>query len=297
MPTYKINNLIWSKVVSGMSIRVVPNNDSSILMLSRQSDVLKSNDNGLNWTSTNYPAGFANDYGSGYSTNGSGQWVFGTNGQGWLTTSDGGNTFSNNGPGGPGCGSFFVQGINGGSLIASKTGFLRGIYKSSGVGNSTWTNKYPGVDPRGIAVNQNGIFVAAAAGGAKIFLKSTDNGESWTSIPTNSVTNDVTIIGDTLYWMDETSSLFKAHINNLNNGVVIKNFGEAPNTMWPRLVFDASTGIMVVAAATKGVFLSKDSGQNWINYAIPTVGYYYTATIIKGKVFVCTDMGVFVSNL
>lgn len=287
-----INNLNFSLIQPGFALRTVPNKDSSILMLSGYNNVLKSIDNGNSWQTTLFPSNIVNDYGAGYADIGTDQWIFGTNGGSFISTTNQGNSFSYYGPSGWGCGSFFLQGLSDGRFIASKTGFLRGIYKSSGKDNSTWNNVFPGIDPRGIAINQYGIFIAA---GGSVILKSTDMGNNWISCPLNTISNDLTINNDTLYWLDESSNLYKASINNLRAESFVKNFGESPGTMWPRVGIYNS--LIFVASYSKGFFISKDGGKNWVQYNCSGASIYYTSTIIKNRIFICTNIGLFVCDL
>ena len=291
-----ITGLNFNLIRQGFSLRVVPNKDSTVLMVSLYNNVVKSFDNGTSWQSTAFSPEIVNDYGSGFVDNGTsnGQWIFGTNGGNFVSTSTLGVSFANYGPAGWGCGSFFIQGLSDGKFVASKTGFLRGIYKSSGTDNSVWTNVYPGIDPRGIAVSPSGIYIAAAGNS---ILKSADLGNNWTSLTINTVANDLGIYNDTLYWSDDISNFYKAPLNNLKSETLVKNFGEAPGSQWPRIGIDLQLKLLYLTSITKGFFISKDLGKTWTNYLLPGVGNYYTASLIKNRIFVCTDAGIFSTDL
>jgi prefoldin subunit 5 len=142
----KIDNLSWSLVNIGNSWRVIPNTDSSILFLSRASDVLKSTNFGMNFitNSVTFPiirSELGTREGGAFSNFNGGQLVIAGMDKGFYMSN---NTvsFASTGPMGFGCGSESIIALKDGRFIASMCGYQRGIYKSSGTDNQTWINKW-----------------------------------------------------------------------------------------------------------------------------------------------------------
>jgi hypothetical protein len=53
--------------------------------------------------------------------------------------------------------------------------------------------------------------------------------------------------------------------------------------------------VFIVCMPSVGIFISKNGGAGWFNYQIPSAKGYYTASVIKDKIYICTDVGLFVS--
>lgn len=162
-----IDKLAWTQVSPGYCWRVIPNADSSILYLSRASDVLKSTDLGASFNSTilTFPvirSGLGTFSGGAFSSFNGGQLVISSMDNGYFVSNNSISTYLTTGPGGYGCVGLSILALNDGRFIASMSGAQRGIYKSSGSNNQTWINKWSGtqLDPRNFTQNNNSIYSA-----------------------------------------------------------------------------------------------------------------------------------------
>ncbi|MFZ2189783.1 MAG: LamG-like jellyroll fold domain-containing protein [Candidatus Magasanikiibacteriota bacterium] len=171
----------------------------------------------------------------------------------------------------------------------------------TGAGN-VWTDlsSYPSGSLDSINISGDGqkIFGVDSAGAIGNIYLSTDNGSTWSSLKSNG------------YWRTVASSYngqiiaagqcCGSQINVSTNG------GSSWSTVGPSNVMvdiDMSTsGIKQVAISTGGVFVSTDSGSNWLQKTtgIPVVpeavamsdnGNIITAVDTGGKIYVSTDTG------
>jgi gliding motility-associated-like protein len=299
-----INNLSWTKINTGNCLRVTPNADSSLLFLSRATDVLKSDDRGANWTSTNwtFPVvrdGYALSKGGAFSRFNGGMLALSRFENGWALSSDNGNNYTTSGPQGFGTACFSIHALDDGRFLASRGGFLRGIYKSSGMVNSTWSSKYSGFDPYDFsAYNSTVIFSSGFnnSQGNGIVLKSTDKGETWVATSFPKYISDVEVVLDSLFLINGVGEVRVSSVANVSNSVLRHNFNFNKDA-FNFLTYSKEYSVFAMSSSNQGVFLSKDNGFNWIKYTIPGVSDYRDATIVKDRIFIATDLGLYVADL
>jgi gliding motility-associated-like protein len=300
----EINNLSWTKISAGNCLRVTPNVDSSLLFLSRATDVLKSGDRGATWTSTNWTFpivrdGYALSKGGAFSSFSGGMLALSRFDNGWALSSDNGNNYTTSGPQGFGTACASILALDDGRFLASRGGFLRGIYKSSGSGNSIWVSKYSGFDPYDFsAYNSNVIFSSGFnnAQGNGIVLKSTDKGETWVATIFAKYISDVEVVLDSLYLINGTGEIRVSSIANVSNSVLRYNSNfnkDAFNFM----TYSKNYSMFVMSSSNQGVFLSKDYGYSWVKYIIPGVSEYRDATIVNDRIYLATDIGLYVADI
>ena len=291
----KIDNLVWTQVSGGYCWNVIPNLDSSVLFLSRATDVLKSTNFGASFipTGATFPI-IRNDFGTqtggAYSNFNGGQLVIAGMDKGFYMSN---NTvsFSSTGPAGFGCESQTILALRDGRFIASMGGYLRGIYKSSGTDNQTWTNKWGGIqlDPRDFT-QKNNIIYSATTGG---ILKSIDQGESW-SIESSIDALDVEIANDSLFFIGNNNfNFYVSKSSTINTNTIRYKF----NSYIFDCVYTDVYRVFVAVSLNSGIYMSNNRGMSWKQYSIPGVTQYNKITIIKNKVFISTSNGLYVTTL
>ena len=232
----KFDNLFWTQVSTGYCWRVIPNIDSTVLFLSRATDVLKSTNFGVNFISTGFSFPVIRESlgtvsGGAYSNFNGGQLVIAGMDKGYYMSNDNAVSFSSTGPTGFGCGSPSILALNDGRFIASMGGFQRGIYKSSGTDNKTWILKFGGgeapngIDPNNFSQNNNIIFSATTgtSGGNGGIVKSIDQGETWTNVLSTSAASgfivDVEFVDDSLYFIKSKGNFYVSNASSINNNI------------------------------------------------------------------------------
>ena len=307
----KFDNLFWTQVSTGYCWRVIPNIDSTVLFLSRATDVLKSTNFGVNFISTGFSFPVIRESlgtvsGGAYSNFNGGQLVIAGMDKGYYMSNDNAVSFSSTGPTGFGCGSPSILALNDGRFIASMGGFQRGIYKSSGTDNKTWILKFGGgeapngIDPNNFSQNNNIIFSATTgtSGGNGGIVKSIDQGETWTNVLSTSAASgfivDVEFVDDSLYFINSKGNFYVSNASSINNNILRYNFTTAG---FVDCVYSNTYKIFVAVSDNSGVYISNNKGVSWIRYTIPGVTDYRRVSIIKNKIFVTTTTGLYVSFL
>ena len=307
----KLDNLSWTKVSTGYCWRVIPNIDSTVLFLSRATDVLKSTNFGVDFISTGFSFPVIRESlgtvsGGAYSNFNGGQLVIAGMDKGYYMSNDNAVSFSSTGPTGFGCGSPSILALNDGRFIASMGGFQRGIYKSSGTDNKTWVLKFGGgeapngIDPNNFSQNNNIIFSATTgtSGGNGGIVKSIDQGETWTNVLSTSAASgfivDVEFVDDSLYFINSKGNFYVSNASSINNNILRYNFTTAG---FVDCVYSNTYKIFVAVSDNSGVYISNNKGVSWIRYTIPGVTDYRRVSIIKNKIFVTTTTGLYVSSL
>ncbi|MHA8065432.1 hypothetical protein V7S76_02005 [Aquirufa sp. ROCK2-A2] len=297
----KIDNLVWKQVSNGNCWRVIPNLDSSILYLSRATDVLKSTNLGSSFTTTNtlFPVvrlGLGTHAGGAFSNFNGGQLVIAGMDKGIYMSNKNVDSFASTGPMGFGCVSGSILPLSDGRFIASMGGYLRGIYKSGGSDNQTWTNKWDGIqlDPSNFSQSNNVIYSSTTAG----ILKSSNLGESWTiELSTDSSKPsflDVECVDDSLYFISSNGNFYVSKSSAIKANNVRYKF---PSTESMDCVYSDSQKIFIAVSGSSGIFLSNNRGMTWTRYTISGVDQYNKVTIIRNKIFVATTVGLFVATL
>jgi len=307
----KIDNLLWTQVSTGYCWRVIPNIDSTVLFLSRTTDVLKSTNFGVDFISTGFSFPVIRESlgtvsGGAYSNFNGGQLVIAGMDKGYYMSNNNAVSFSSTGPTGFGCGSASILALNDGRFIASMGGFQRGIYKSSGTDNKTWVLKFGGgeapngVDPNNFSQNNNIIFSATTgtSGGNGGIVKSIDQGETWTNVLSTSAASgyfvDVEFVDDSLYFINSKGNFYVSNSSSINNNILRYNFTTAG---FVDCVYSNAYKIFVAVSDNSGIYISNNKGVSWIRYTIPGVTDYRRVSIIKNKIFVTTTTGLYVSSL
>ena len=200
--TNKINNLSWLKISGGDCLNVVEGQPGT-LFLSRRTDQLRSTDNGQTWTNTNWPLGIVRSStsiinGLSYSNFGGGMLATAALDNGWYISTDNGASYQATGQTGFGTGSPEIISLTDGRFISGHGGFLRGIWKSSGIDNKTWVQKSSGVDTYSFTrVTDDTIY--ACGSGPRPLTISTHKGETWSGLINTQETIDyVCAFGDSL---------------------------------------------------------------------------------------------------
>jgi hypothetical protein len=310
-----INNLQFSRVVSNEAYNIVNGNSPNEFYLVVRNGVLKSIDTGKTWSSTNWTATNSTTLlstsfpGAAFSKINNGQLLVAGNESGFHISSNGGTSYSNSGPIGFGINSLVAISLDNGSFIGGVWGGARGIYKSSGPNNSTWTNKWSGRDPQDFTkLNDNIIFSVYSenldAGGA--ILKSTNSGETWTNVfQTNIGLWDCEVIQDSIAWFDRLGNMYITNINNPNYTIPARNKFSTLSTL-PTANYSSlpvikthyfSTKDYLIIATESGIYISANHGITWINYKIPGVTRYENLLAIGNNLFVCTNNGLYVSKI
>ena len=299
----KIDNLTWTQVISGNSWRLLANLDSSVLYLSRPTDVLKSTNFGLSFSATGatFQIGRENGQSNGaaYSNFNGGQLVIAGLDKGFYMSNDNGVSFSLNGPMCYGCTGGSILALKDGRFIASMGGLLNGIYKSTGPDNQSWINKWAGIELITLDFSQNNNNVIYAASNAGI-LKSINQGEAWSmelaSTNTFDYFLDVECVNDSLYFLGGENNFYVSNTSSLNKKNIRYKFPS--NIVGPHIIYSNVYNIFVGVSWNSGIYISNNRGITWKLYALPGVANYYNnVTIIKNKIFITTNSGLYVMTL
>ncbi len=306
-----LNNLTFVNIQTSDSYSLINTNIAGKYFLITKSTILTSEDFGNNWSSTNWPLGIIRN---GVSTNAGGAWSNFNNGQfisatldnGFYITQNSGTSYTQSGPTGFGCASPSIMTLTNGRFIASMTGFQRGIYKSSGTNNQTWTQVWTHFGDVTDFTNKNNTIYACHAkagccnpdGG---IIKSTDEGSTWTrlsSIPNNGI-HDIEVVEDSLAWIDEKGNFYLSNATNPNVNVnPIYKFGANNALAGSKGVYEFdmkynTTKKVIAATSTSGLYISTDLGKSWKNYTFTGATMYYNITFVDNYLFICTDVGVY----
>jgi len=291
----KIDNLSWTLVSNGNSWRVIPNVDSSVLFLSRAYDVLKSTNFGMSFSATgaSFPivrSELGTREGGAFSNFNGGQLVIAGMDKGFYMSNNA-VSFASVGPMGFGCGSESILALKDGRFIASMGGYQRGIYKSSGSDNQTWTNKWGGIqlDPRDFSQKNNVIFSATTGG----ILKSTDQGESWSNELSIDAL-DVETVNDSLFFVGNNNfNFYVSKSSSINANNVRYKF----NSSIYDCVYSDVYKVFVAVSINSGIYVSNNRGMSWKQYTLPGVTQYNKITIIRNKIFIATTSGLYATTL
>jgi hypothetical protein len=283
----------WTQVSGGDCYRLIAGPNGK-LFIPRRTDLLKSIDNGLTWSNANWPLGIVR---SGTSLSGGAVYNFVTNQYSqcavdngyWVSNNDGG-SFTQTGPTGFGCVGAEMFQLNNGQTLATMGGFQRGIYKSNNLGNNTWTNRYGGVDPNDFASFGDSIIFCATTNN---IVKSANQGDSWTSVMSGSY-NDVEIMGDSLFWINSSGSLFISQMNSVSGSIAARSSLGAGSF---DMIYDANTDLLFVCKNNSGIYISEDHGYNWTLCVVPGVTNYSYITVYQGRLYVGTNIGLYSKDL
>jgi Concanavalin A-like lectin/glucanases superfamily/Carboxypeptidase regulatory-like domain/Cohesin domain len=299
---YSITNLSWTKIDSGYCFKVIPNLDSTTLFLTRATDVLRSTNNGSTWSPTNWPFPIVRDgrsvtKGGAYSSFNGGMLNVARFDNGWALSVNNGSSYITSGPTGFGTESVNVLALKDGRFLASRGGFLRGIYKSSGTENTTWTNKYPGFDPYDFSRFDDDTIFSCGSYDGGLLLKSTNKGETWisTNYPNYYIT-DVEVIDDSLFFINSRGELRVSSIANISNSSLKYHFN-FPQDVFNYCNYLSDKQLFVMTSLTNGIYLSNNRGISWEKYTLNGVTDYRDATIVKDRIYIATDKGLYVTQL
>ncbi len=299
-----ITDSSWTQVSGGNCLRVTPNSDSSLLFLSRATDVLKSSDQGSNWTSTNWTFpivrdGYALSKGGAFSKFNGGMLALSRFDNGWALSSDNGNNYTSSGPQGFGTAGLSMLALDDGRFLATRGGFLRGIYKSSGTDNATWNSKVAGFDAYDFTTHGSGVLFSSGYNntqGNGIVLKSTDRGETWASSFFPTYISDVEVVGDSILFFNSTGEVRISSIENVSNSLLRYNFNFSQD-VFNFCTYSKAYSLLAMSSSTQGLFLSKDKGFSWVKHSIPGVSEYRDVTIVGNRIFIATDKGLYARNV
>ena len=285
----KIPSYSWQLVVGGKCYKLVAG-PSGKLFVPRYTDMLKSTDNGTTWSNANWTLGIIRD---GYSLLAGSIYNFVTNqliqcalDNGYWVSNNDGNSFVQTGPTGFGTGGPEMLQLSNGRVLGTMGGFQRGLYKSNNLNNNTWTNRYPGTDTYDFVDFGNNLIFS---GTNNYLLKSTDMGDSWTSLLNDNIT-DVEKIQDSLFWVNSQGNVYVANVLNINSSVTPRsNIGAG----WFDAKYDTNTKTIVLTKQNTGIFVSKNNGKTWTSMTIPGVTTYNDVSFYQGKVYIGTDKGLY----
>ena len=272
----------WSQVSSGDCYRLIAGPNGK-LFIPRRTDLLKSTDNGMTWSNANWPLGIVRSgtsvfHGAVYNLVTS-QYIQCALDNGYWVSNNDGNSFVQTGPTGFGCAGVEMLQLNAGLVLGTMGGFQRGVYKSNSLANTTWTNRYAGVDPYDFASFNDSVIFSATSNN---ILKSVNQGDSWTSL-FGGTFYDVEKMGDSLVWINSAGDLFVSHLSAVNGNVAARS--SLPSG-YCDMKYDAFSDLLIVSNSNGGVFFSEDHGASWNLCLIPGASSYYDVSIHSQKVFV-----------
>ncbi len=312
-----LNNLTFTKINSSDAFTVVSSNTPGKYMLITRTTVLKSEDFGTNWITTTWPLGIvrsstSTNPGGSFSTFNNGQFIIASLDNGFYTTENFGTSFSQSGPTGFGCGSQTILTLPDGRFIAGMGGFQRGLWKSSGTNNQTWTKVWDGgsnSDPIDLTYYKNKVLYSCHSKGGCCspdggLLKSSDDGQSWTKILSlSNGIHDVEIIQDSLAWIDDKGNFYITNASSPNVNVsptfniVTNSTIAATSGVYEVDMKSNSSNKMIAATASSGLYISLDFGKTWKKYTFDNATNYYNITFADNYLFVGTNIGVYRTKL
>ena len=293
-------NLTWSLVSSGDCINITQGKVSNDLFLVRRTDVLKSNDGGTTWANTNWPLGIVRSNtstvgGVAYSSFGNGQLAVAALDNGWYISSDDGANYQATGPTSFGTGAPGMTSLSDGRFISGNGGSLRGIYKTSGIDNLTWSQKYSGTDIYNFAkVNDDTLY--SSGYGNEPLLKSFDKGETWTPmIQTQSAIDYITIKNDSILLANRDGNItVSSRFNFLPSSSSKYTLSGASDIK--RGFYSSLDNLLVISAENTGFYISQDFGNTFKLNTIPTATVYYNPSIIGSNIYINTNVGLYKSK-
>ena len=208
-----------------------------------------------------------------------------------------------NGLSGFGTGGQYWNNLSSGRLIMSKGGFLRNIYYSDNDG-SNWISAGLGdVDWNFLVVSQNqSLFAVSCCGGVgqKGLIKSTDNGTSWSylnsSVPLSTARCIANDLNGALYVIADDFNIK----NSSDDGNTWSQFSTTPNNeIGYNLLFSQDAMFLFTASGpVSKIYYSPLNTINWqdISSSFPANSSFNEMKYLDGKVFVCTNNGLFFAN-
>jgi len=293
-------NLTWSLVTNGDCLNIIQGKLSTDLFLIRRTDVLKSTDGGSTWANTNWPLGIVRSNtsaigGVAYSSFGNGQLAVAALDNGWYISSDDGASYQATGPTGFGTGAPGMTSLSDGSFISGNGGFLRGIYKTSGIDNLTWSQKFGGVDIYDFAkVNDDTLF--SCGGGSQPLLRSDDRGETWTPvIQSQNIIDYIALHNDSILVTNRDGNITVSSRFNFNSSTTPK-YTIAGSADFKKGIYSKSDNLLIISANNTGFYISNDFGNTFQLYTIPSATYYNNPAIIGNSIYINTDVGLYSSK-
>jgi len=303
-----VSKFTWQSVFAGECYTFIRTPTVNSYFLVAKNGVQRTINGGTSWSTTNWSATYTRDglsttsQGGAYSSYGSGNLVVGSLDNGFYLSINNGTEYTGSGPVGYGCSSQSIIALSDGRFLASMSGFQRGIWKTSGTNNNTWSNKLPGNDPTDFSIASNGIIYCSQRSAdaiGPVLLKSNDNGENWISLfNAKKELEDCEAINDSLMWADRYGNLYMASVNSSSFNVTLRyNIFSGSKT--------ASTTItdvdliyypakkVIVATSSSGIYVSGNNGMTWTNYKLPGVTTYYNISYADGYIYVCTKEGLY----
>ena len=295
-----IKNLNWSLVSSGDCLNIIEGKLSIDLFLIRRTDVLKSTDGGSTWANTNWPLGIVRSNtsaigGVAYSSFGNGQLAVAALDNGWYISSDEGANYQATGPTGFGTGAPGMTSLSDGRFISGQGGFLRGIYKTTGVDNLTWNQKYAGnVDIYEFAkVSNDTIF--SCGSGPQPLLRSDDRGETWTPIIQGQNTIDyIAIHNDSILVTNRDGNITVSSRFNYNSSS--PKYTLSGSAEFKRGIYSEMNNLLIISANNTGFYISNDFGNTFQLYTIPSATEYNNPAVIGNNIYINTNVGLYSSK-
>jgi hypothetical protein len=214
--------------------------------------------------------------------------------------------WSLNGLSGYGTSGQYWNKLSSGRLILSKGGFLRNIYYSDNNG-ANWTSAGLGdVDWNFLVVSQNqSLFAVSCCGGTglKGLIKSTDNGTSWSylnsAVPLSTARCVANDLNGALYVIADDLSIKKS----TNDGNTWSPFSTTPNNeIGYNLLFNQNAMFLFTLSGANfsisKIYYSPINSINWqdISTSFPSNTIFNEMKNLDGKVFICTNNGLFYAN-
>jgi photosystem II stability/assembly factor-like uncharacterized protein len=178
--------------------------------------------------------------------------------------------------------------VNGNYLLA---GTSEGIYKSTDNG-VTWPEKIFNLGTYSIAIKDDTIYAGTGTDVYKII----NNGAKWYKTNLNKLAFSIIIIGNiVLAGVDRYEGVYQLNLNE---------------TVWKQTLFDSLviyslvnvSNIVFAATSLKGVRLSVNSGESWIDGCFQDSPFMKTAQVRKlyvlnSKLYAATGAGIYTTNL
>jgi len=287
------NEVNWNQVVSGDCWRLIVGPDGK-LFVPRRTDLMRSVDNGVTWNNANWPLGIVRDgtslYPGAVYNSVTSQYLQCALDNGYWISNNNGDSFIQTGPTGFGTGGLEMLTLNNGQVLATMGGSQRGVYKSTNIANTDWSNNYGGVDSYDFT-SFNDVLIFSAT--SNNILKSTNQGDSWTSLINGNFT-DVERIQDSLAWIRNSGELYIAHKDEVSSNIAARyNFG--PGYFDVR--YDSINNVLAVVKNTGGIYISFNHGNTWLSYPISGATNYYDLCFYEGRLYVGTDIGLYCTGI
>lgn len=303
-----VSKFTWQSVFAGECYTFIRTPTVNSYFLVAKNGVQRTTNGGTSWSATNWSATYTRDglsttsQGGAYSSFGTGNLVVGSLDNGFYLSMNNGIEYTNSGPVGYACSSQSIVALSDGRFLASMAGFQRGIWKTSGTNNNTWSNKLPGNDPTDFSIASNGtIYCSQRSADAigPVLVKSTDNGENWVAMfNAKRELEDCEAIADSLMWADRFGNIYMASTASTNFNIALRynifsgsKTASTSNTDVDLIYYPAKK--VIVATSSSGIYISANNGMAWSNYKLPGVTTYYNASYADGYIYVCTKEGLY----